>query len=125
MKVSELKSITPWKLAGRVAEGSILAAIFVGILATIAIGSYQCAISSGPFRKEYTGKIVDKKITLHESDEGSFFVHKLAIEEKSGTRFQVTVPQELYDRAEIGMLIQRSNRGIELLPNPNEASTSP
>ena len=125
MKISELKSIRPWKLVRRAAEGSILAAMFVGILATVAIVSYRCATSSGPFRKEYTGKIVDKKITLHESNEGSFFVYKLAIEEKGGTRFQVSVPQELYDQAKIGMLIQRSTKGIELLPNPDETSTSP
>lgn len=125
MKISELKSIRHWKLVRRAAEGSILAAIFVGILATVAIVSYQCATSSGPFRKEYGGKIVDKKVTLHESNEGSFFVYKLAIEEKSGTRFQITVPQELYDRAKVGMLIQRSTKGIELFPNPDETSTSP
>lgn len=66
-------------------------------------------------RREFTGKIVEKMVSMYEFQEGSQFVNSLVIEEKSGRRFQFTVTDEMYKRAEVGMWIRRDKNGVHLL----------
>jgi hypothetical protein len=121
----ELKEAGPWSLAYRLALGVIVATLAAGIVFITATLIYQLVTSSGSYRRYYSGKIVDKTTTVLETQQGSLLFHKLVIEEKDGTRFSITVPQEIYERAKVGMLIQRSIQGLQPLPNPDESSTSP
>jgi hypothetical protein len=97
-----------------IAGGTFLAIVAVVIIAGVSILTYQCSTSNGPFRGEYSGKIIDKRISVFESNQGSVFTNELILEEKSGRRFTVSVTQEIYDRAKPGMWIQKSASGIEI-----------
>ena len=108
------KALSGWQIA----EGTFLTIVVAIMLGGVSIWTYQCSTSTGPFRNEYSGKIIDKRISVFESQEGSFFSNKLVVEEKSGRRFTVSVSEEIYNRAEPGMWIQKTSRGIELLPDP-------
>jgi hypothetical protein len=100
-------------------EGSIGIVLAIVLLAGIAILIYQRSTSTGSFRSEYKGKIIDKRISVLETREGSRFAKELIVEEAGGHRFTVSVTQEIYDRAKPGMLIRKTAaKGIELLPNP-------
>jgi hypothetical protein len=66
-------------------------------------------------RTEFSGKIVEKRVSVYESREGSQFVDSFVIEEKSGRRFQFTVTAEMYKHAEVGMWIRRDRNGVYLL----------
>jgi len=108
------KALSGWQIA----EGTFLAIIFAIILGGLSIWTYQCSTSTGPFRREYSGRIVEKRISVFESEQGSYFSNKLVIEETSGRRFTVTVTQEIYDRAKPDMWIQKTSRGTELSTEP-------
>lgn len=74
------------------------------------------------YRQQYAGRIIEKVIRPHESDEGSFIERYLVIEEQDGARSQIPVSAELYDRAKIGMWIKKDKSGIDLSsekPPPN------
>ena len=100
------------------AETLIGCVLMLGLLIAVAIAIYERCTSTGPFRSEYKGKIVDKRISVVETNEGSRFARELIIEEADGHRFTVSVTPEIYDRAKPGMFIQRTLvNGIELVPN--------
>jgi hypothetical protein len=108
------KRLSGWNIA----EGTFLAIVFAIIVGGVSIWTYECSTSTGPFRREYSGRIVDKRISVFESEQGSFFSNKLVIEEKRGRRFTVSVSEEIYNRAKPGMWIQKTSRGIELSTEP-------
>jgi hypothetical protein len=100
-------------------EGSIITVLVLGLLAAIAIMIYQRSTATGSFRDVYKGKIVDKRTSVFETNEGSRFKNELIVEEAGGHQFSVGVTREIYDRAKPGMLIQRTAaKGVELLANP-------
>lgn len=100
-------------------EASITIILVIGFLAAIAIMIFQRSTATGPFREAYKGKIVDKRTSVFETNQGSRFKNELIVEEAGGHQFSVGVTREIYDRAKPGMLIQRTAaKGIELLANP-------
>lgn len=107
-------TLSGWNIAG----GTFLAIVAVIIIAGVSILTYQCSTSTGPFRSEYSGKIIDKRTSVFESNQGSVFTNELIVEEKGGRRVTVSVTQEIYDRAKPGMWIQKTSRGIEISPDP-------
>lgn len=100
------KPMTAWNIA-ELAIGSIsVLTIFVGLGIWIYQGSH--------IRDIYCGRIVDKRISVFESKQGSYFVNELSIEDEKGDRFKVQVLEEVYKRAVPGMLIRKSSKGLEL-----------
>jgi hypothetical protein len=86
----------------------------VVISAAIYIHNYQRATSTGIYRTKYEGKIIEKSLTVGESELGSYPVRKLHIRGKNGQEFQVIVNDNLYGRAQQGMWIKSSKTGAEL-----------
>lgn len=87
----------------------------VCIVTTFAIIVYQQINSTGLYRTEYEGKIVDKSLTIRESMYGSRVARRLLIESKSGERFEVAPSETVYERAQKGMWIRSSRKsGVEL-----------
>ena len=111
-------------LASHLLSGCGLTAIFVITFAAAAILVYRSSPTGLRGPREFLGKIVDKRISVYESQQGSSFVNELIIEEKNGRRFRFSVTEEMYGRAKIGMWIRRNNKGTELLTEvePNAAS---
>ena len=95
-----------------------MALIIVGMLIW-----YQRLSPTGPNRPEYLGRIVDKSLTVRESREGSSVVRYLLLEEKGGGRFQVIVNEDIYERAKVGMWIQRNKEGVKLFSSPPDPSS--
>ena len=85
------------------------AAVPILIVTLLLIGFgifYSWKYSSGLYRDRYEGRIVDKSLTFSETQLGSGIRRRLLIEDKNGTRFEVAVKADLYDRAQVGMLIK-------------------
>src|SRR5438093_836166 len=95
-----------WR-ASNVLWGFILAVLLISIL-VLAWQRFQ-----KPAAAEYDGQIVNKWAGLSESDTGSHAYYKLLLEDNGGKRITVTVDNETYGRAEIGMRIRASYKGIE------------
>jgi hypothetical protein len=89
-------------------------AVILGLVAVMFIYCRQQLTSTGLYRMEYEGKIVDKSVTIGESQTGSYPVRKLHIRGKNGQEFQVIVNENLYGRAQSGMWIKSSKTGAEL-----------
>ena len=104
----------------REAAGKVLWAVgIIALVAGLLLLYRQQFGSSGVYRPEYEGRIVDKHVTIRESQEGSRAARRLLIEGRDGVRFEVGVGPEVYERAEVGMWIKVGNAQVELTrPEP-------
>jgi hypothetical protein len=72
----------------------------------------QARLASIP--AEFEGVIVEKQISLAETEEGSYPYFRLLVE-VDGKRFTVAVYKEIYEEAEVGMRLKRSAKGLEVI----------
>lgn len=82
--------------------------------AVLVVSYYQRSASTGPFRQEYEGKIVDKWVNIGEARTGSYPARRLLIKNRNGEQFPVAVTESTYGRAQVGMWIKSSKTGGEL-----------
>jgi hypothetical protein len=101
----------------RIAEGGCLVLTAAIVLTAAVTITYQRFTSTGRYRREYSGRIVDKQTRFYESERGSSMGRYLIIEEKDGRRSEVIVSEDIYNQASVGMWIERSDRGTELVPS--------
>jgi hypothetical protein len=106
-------------LADYVLDGGVLTILLIITLGAAAILVYHSSPSTSSQPRPFTGRIVEKRISIYESEQGSSFVNDLIIEEPNGRRFKFRVPEDLYARAQVGMWIRRDKRGIELFTGPD------
>src|SRR5215831_6158178 len=94
----------------------LLGALTVILLATLCVLFVRHFTAQDiSHRTEFGGKIIEKRVSVYEDREGSMFVNSLVIEQEDGWRFQFTVTDEMYKRAEVGMSIRRDKNGVHLL----------
>ncbi len=91
----------------------VAAAIIVFVGAVLLLR--QCASNVTSDRKNFTGRIVEKRVSVDETRQGSKFANSLLVEEESGGRFYLRVTDEMYKRAEVGKWIRRDKNGVYLL----------
>jgi len=104
-----------WR-ASKVLLGIILTVLLISILV------FAWQKFSRPVVAEYDGQIMDKWAGFSESDTGSRAYYKLLVEDNSGKRITVIVDNETYTRAEVGMRIKSSYKGVELSGKPPRVS---
>jgi len=90
----------------------IIATVILFFLSLIALVFYGRAVA--PLQREYAGTIVDKTLSIQEEQTGSHVQLFLLIEGDDGKQFDVSVDQELYDRAKVGMHIKHGLDGSTL-----------
>ena len=91
--------------------------LFVLTLVVFAIGFvYAYPRLKGPplIRQDFVGRVVDKYLTLRESEIGTAGHMTLLVEGRDGRRFKVAVTGEQYGRARVGMWAKRSGGVVEL-----------
>lgn len=98
---------------------NLLLVVSLAVLGTIAIlivgvSMYQRLNGTGQHRGEFEGRVVDKSVTIRETETGSLAVRRLLIRETGGTQFDVIVNEDLYERAEVGMWLKRNKTTTEL-----------
>lgn len=91
-----------------------LCAVVALMVAAAVITLRQRFTSTGPYRTEYEGRVMDKSVTLGETQTGSYPVRRLLIRGKGGDEFQIIVNESLYNRAQVGMWIKNGKAGAEL-----------
>lgn len=120
MNASQQKPLTLPQIRRCVANSGCL---IIGVLITVSIVvllAYQNCNPAALSRRDYAGKIVDKQMRALETQQGSFLMQYLIIEEENGHHSRVFVLEETYARAQIGMWIQISEKGIVLLSSKPE-----
>lgn len=80
----------------------------------LTVTCYQQYTLTGPYAREYEGKILDKSQTITESVTGSGVRRRLLIEGRGGEKFQVAISEETYEQAQKGMWIKKTEAGVEL-----------
>ncbi len=95
---------------------SIIAIVGVALIFTHCRQQYNL---TGPYARDYEGKILDKSQTITESQTGSGVRRRLLIEGTGGERFQVAIGENTYERVQKGMWIKKTEAGVELTwPEP-------
>jgi len=77
----------------------------------------QSPVESLP--KEFEGRIVDKWAGHYESAEGSRTYYRLVVEVEGQTRYTVPVNPDVYQQAQVGMRLKRSEKGLEVIRAPS------
>lgn len=100
----------------------LLALITFALLTATCYNQYTL---TGPYAREYEGKILDKSQTITESQTGSGVRRRLLLEGRGGERFEVSIGEETYERAQKGMWIKKTEAGVELSWPMSPAAESP
>jgi hypothetical protein len=99
-----------------------LALVIFTLLAATCYNQYTL---TGPYAREYEGKILDKSQTITESQTGSGVRRRLLLEGRGGEKFEVAIGEETYERAQKGMWIKKTEAGVELTWPTTPAAESP
>ena len=95
---------------------TVLVSVFgVVMVVALSVSIYQRYSSTGLYRTDYEGRIVDKSATITESEQGSGVVRRLRVRARNGEEFQVSVNGNLYERAQVGMWIKSKGGSAELM----------
>ena len=89
-------------------------AIMIAMAMLVALLLYPQYTLTGPYRREYEGKVLNKSITLIDSRTRTGARRRLHLEGRGGEQFQVAVDDDIYERAQAGMWIRRDSSGVEL-----------
>lgn len=85
------------------------------VLIGFVVSLNQCMKSQGAYRQEYSGRVMNKWVTYHESLLGTRVSRHLLIESKNGEEFQVSVSPELYEQAKVDAWVTKDKREIKFL----------
>ena len=91
--------------------------LFVIVLVMFGIGflyAYPRLREPPLVRRDFVGRVVDKSLTLHESQIGTSGSLALLVEGRDGKRFKVAVTDEVYGRARVGMWVSRRAGAVEV-----------
>jgi hypothetical protein len=95
-------------------------ALILGLVALLLFGITklkQSRVESLP--KEFEGRIVDKWAGYSESQEGSSPYYRVVVEVEGQIRYTVPVPPDIYQQAQVGMRLRRSEKGLEVIRAPS------
>jgi|SRR4030095_12931466 hypothetical protein len=76
----------------------------------------QSRVESLP--NEFEGRIVDKWAGYSESEQGSSPYYRLVVEVEGQSRYTVPVNRDIYQQAQVGMGLRRSEKGLEVIRVP-------
>ena len=65
-------------------------------------------------KRDFVGRVVDKSLTLYESQMGTSHRPRLLVRAADGRQFQVAITPEQYEVAQIGMWVTRTGGEIKL-----------
>ena len=98
-------------------------AALVVILACVALLLFgitklkQSRVESVP--DKFEGRIVDKWAGYSESEQGSSPYYRVVVEVEGQTRYTVPVNHDIYQQAQVGMRLRRSEKGLEVIRAPS------
>ena len=104
------------KRSGQVGTALVVVVVIV-VAAAAFISIRQRYTSTGLYRIDYEGRIVDKSVTVTESETGSGVKRLLRIRANNGEEFQVYVNRNLYEQAKVGMWVKSKAGSAELTPD--------
>lgn len=99
-----------WEKVSAIIGGVLVsAALVVGV-----VNLSQRFRSEGAYRQEYSGRVIDKWVTFHESQQGTGFSRHLMIKAKDGEVFEVRVGPELYEQAKVDQWVIKNTNGFTI-----------
>ena len=95
----------------------------IGVLAAVLVCCcllffwIESRVNSVP--KEFEGRIVEKHVDGSDTDQGSFRYYRVLIEIDGQRRLSVPVNREIYEEAQVGMVLKRTEKGLEVFRGPS------
>ena len=103
-RAREALSNVPWRALAATAA----IALFVLLLYALQLSTLRGIPDS------YEGVVIDKSLTVRESEQGSFPQRRLHVRVEGGRVLRVPAGPELYESARVGMRIRKTAAGVEL-----------
>jgi hypothetical protein len=116
-----LRAVVDYRL--RILEAVCLIGVTLLVLTIAVLFIYERTASTGAYRPEVSGRVVDKMMRFYESDEGSSVERLLIIDEENGSRSAIVVGEKVYEKAMVGMRFKKGRSGVEL--HPDETTRAP
>jgi hypothetical protein len=88
------------------------AALFIALVG--AAVAFLVSANLHPQPSRYEGRVVDKSITLAETQRGSGKILRLHMRGRGGEDFNAEVSYDTYERARVGMWARNDGGGVEL-----------
>jgi len=114
-KVSATDPNSVWNIKTIAVLAAVLACVSLLFLAVTRLK--QSPVESLP--KEFEGRIVDKWAGYSESEQGSSPYYRLVVEVEGQSRYTVPVNHDIYQQAQVGMRLRRSEKGLEVIRAPS------
>ncbi len=73
----------------------------------------------GAIPNVFEGRIVEKLIASNETEEGSNPYYRVLVEIDGQQRLSVPVNRDIYDQAQVGMILKRTEKGLEVVRAPS------
>lgn len=89
--------------------------LVIALVFVLGINLSQRIKSQGAYRNEYEGRVMDKWVGYHESQQGTRISRHLLIKSKNNEVFQVSVSPELYEQAKVGNWLLKDKEGLRIL----------
>ncbi len=67
------------------------------------------------YSRVYKGKVIDKRFSVLETDQGSKMAGKVIIEKENGEKIKIVVDSEKYHELQIGDYIENKGNGVIVL----------
>jgi hypothetical protein len=65
--------------------------------------------------KEFEGRIVEKHVDGSDTDQGSYRSYRVLVEIDGQPRLSVPVNRDIYEEAQVGMVLKRTEKGLEVV----------
>ena len=69
--------------------------------------------------KEFEGRIVEKHVDGSDTDQGSSRSYRVLVEIDGQPRLSVPVTRDTYEEAQVGMVLKRTEKGLEVVRGPS------
>ena len=69
--------------------------------------------------KEFEGRIVEKRVDGSDTDQGSYRSYRVLIEVEGQRRLSVPVSRDIYEEAQVGLVLKRTEKGLEVVRGPS------
>ena len=94
-------------------------AVLAGVLVCFCLLFFWVESRVASLPKEFEGRIVEKRVDGSDTDQGSYRSYRVLVEIDGQRRLSVPVNRDIYEEAQVGLVLKRTEKGLEVVRGPS------
>ena len=94
-------------------------AVLAGVLVCFCLLFFWIESRVASVPKEFEGRIVEKHVTGSDTEDGSYRHYRVLVEIDGQPRLSLSVNRDIYEQAQVGMVLKRTEKGLEVVRAPS------